>query len=613
MAARTAARFGLLVLVILAVTLFGEACVFAEATAQATITLDKTTTFQTITGWEAESQSGEILEVNTVTNHSNANPAFALYSGKLFDMAVNDLGINRLRLGIGEGVENTTDYFTQYLNGQIPFEDNLTQINPVNDDNDPSSVDAYITQHPTSADIPGFFFSSIDYRMEKVVLPIRQRLQARGESLFLNVCYTAFTNNTFMQYTNAEEYAEFVLATYQHLKNKYGIVPDAWEVILEPDNTQFDGTRIGQAVAAASARLRKFGFTPHFILPSVTNMNNFWTYYNDAKAVLGNTGISQNVIELSYHRYTPNDSLLPGIATEAKNRGINTAMLEHIGSGYQDLHTDLRDGNNSAWQRFILADAYQCAMCLAGKYFTIDQSNPSNPIVTMLDDSKYLRQYFAFIRRGAQRIRANTDNSAFDPLAFINTNGAYVVVVKADSGGSLLIKNLPAGTYGIKYTVAGPSTVDLADVNLGAGQNLTTNIPSAGVITIYGKNGGSNPTATPAPTQTPNPSQTATPPAQCNHPPAQPQLLSPPQAGVMDSVQVELRWSSAECANKFRLVVKRKSTDGTVVVRKGKLLTTSFTVTLHNKRKYVWSVKACNAYGCQGSGWGMFQVRAPAM
>ena len=38
---------------------------------------------------------------------------------------------------------------------------------------------------------------------------------------------------------------------------------------------------------------------------------------------------------------------------------------------------------------------------------------------------------------------------SFDPLAFINANGTYVVVVKADTPGSFSIENLPPGTYGI--------------------------------------------------------------------------------------------------------------------------------------------------------------------
>ncbi|MBI4674397.1 MAG: hypothetical protein HY741_22360 [Chloroflexi bacterium] len=57
----------------------------------------------------------------------------------------------------------------------------------------------------------------LDHRAPRTTsnnLPMRQKLQARGESLFLNVCYVAFTSNPYMQYTNAEEYAEFVLATY---------------------------------------------------------------------------------------------------------------------------------------------------------------------------------------------------------------------------------------------------------------------------------------------------------------------------------------------------------------------------------------------------------------
>ncbi|MBI4674399.1 MAG: hypothetical protein HY741_22370 [Chloroflexi bacterium] len=130
-----------------------------------------------------------------------------------------------------------------------------------------------------------------------------------------------------------------------------------------------------------------------------------------------------------------------------------TAMLEHIGSGYFDLHTDLKQGNNSAWQRFILGDDYLCGMCVAGKYYNIDQSDPLDPQVSMVQDSKFLRQYFRFIRKGAVRIQANSTNAAFDPVAFINANGSYVVVVKASASGSFSVQGLPAGTYGIKYTV----------------------------------------------------------------------------------------------------------------------------------------------------------------
>ena len=46
---------------------------------------------------------------------------------------------------------------------------------------------------------------------------------------------------------------------------------------------------------------------------------------------------------------------MQAIASRAVQYGIDTSMLEHIGSGYQDLHKDLTLGRNSAWQQYTLA------------------------------------------------------------------------------------------------------------------------------------------------------------------------------------------------------------------------------------------------------------------
>src|SRR5437868_1927557 len=89
--------------------------------AQNTVTLDDTKNFQTITGWEATAQAWALDEVETITNHSNANPLFSLYQNELFDALVDTLGVNRVRLEVMSGCENPVDYFTQYLNGQITF------------------------------------------------------------------------------------------------------------------------------------------------------------------------------------------------------------------------------------------------------------------------------------------------------------------------------------------------------------------------------------------------------------------------------------------------------------------------------------------------------------
>jgi len=67
------------------------------------------------------------------------------------------------------------------------------------------------------------------------------------------------------------------------------------------------------------------------------------------------------------------------------------------------------------------------------------------------------------------------------------------VVVKASQAGNFSIENLPAGTYGIKYTTGDGRNqpieydINLPDQTISAGGLVTTKIPAQGVITIYAK------------------------------------------------------------------------------------------------------------------------------
>jgi hypothetical protein len=137
------------------------------------------------------------------------------------------------------------------------------------------------------------------------VIPFRREVTRAGATLHVNLCYVAFTSQngsgTSYLHDNAAEYAEFVAATYTHLQTKYGWVPDTWEVLLEPDLVgQWNGTKMGQAIVAAAARVRALGHTPRFVAPSTTNMANAPTWFDALAAVPGATGV---LAELSYHRY----------------------------------------------------------------------------------------------------------------------------------------------------------------------------------------------------------------------------------------------------------------------------------------------------------------------
>ena len=442
---------------------------------QATITIDPTVSYQTMLGWEAVAQAGQIAEINTVTNKSNVNPAFANYKDQLFDAAVNDLGLNRLRLELRSGLENSVDYSDRYTNGQISYNDwKARRYEIINDNNDPQII------NPN-----GFKFYELDFNVENVVIPIRQRLAARGEKLYLNLNYVDFGASSFEHKNAPEEYAEFILATFLHLRDKYGFTPDALEMVLEPDTSaDWNAIQIGNCLVAAGNLLRANGFNPDFVAPSCTSMFNSLAYFDQLIQI---PGVAQFVTEISYHRYAgATTTALQGFTSRGTQYKIDTSHLELIGANQNDLHSDLTIANNSSWQQFTIA------FPLGGNddgsaYYDVNDSNPNSPTLIMGSRTKMLRQYFKFIRSGALRIKATSSSDSFDPAVFVNTDGKFVVVVKTFAAGNLTLQGLPAGTYGVKYSTPSQYDVNAADITIGAGQSLNTSIPSDGVITVYGK------------------------------------------------------------------------------------------------------------------------------
>ena len=441
-------------------------CLGAPTAFAQTITLNPSQTYQTINGWEATSEAGQ-MECST----------FDRYKDEMMSRLVNELGINRIRLEIRSGVEHSTNFTEQFFNGQISLNDwKMRRYDTVNDNGNPYVINP-----------DGFHFNEMDQAIEEIVLPMRQHLRAMGEELFVNVNYVHFQSEDYIHLVDPEEYAEFVLATYQHIDQKYGFVPDSWEVILEPDNTKWNGTAIGRSIVAAAARLQAHGYSPSFVAPSVTNMNNFPEYFAAMAAV---PGALQHVDLLSYHRYKgPTLDGLYAIVELAEQHQRPVAMLERLAATYQTLHEDLGIGNNVAWQQYGIGF---CNGETGGDYYFVDESNAQNPVVHIDTDSKFFRQYFRYIRRGAVRIGASSDDGVIDPLAFVHPDGRYVVVVKATNKRSFNVKGLPAGTYGVRYTTDSEVHADGGQFTVGQGEALNTQIPARGALTIFrvGQTGG---------------------------------------------------------------------------------------------------------------------------
>ena len=431
-----------------------------------TITLQPQQSFQTIVGWEGHNQIGQ-LECNPT--------AYQAYKEPLQDRIVNELGINRVRLEIRSDTENPVDHFARFRAGTIDYKTwRTTWFVPVNDNADPATINP-----------AGFQWSNLDYDVEQSVIPLRTRLAARGEKLYVNLNYVDFQASTsFEQMRDPKEYAELMLATFQHLQQRYGFVPDAVELVLEPDNTPWRAPDLARALVATGDRLKAAGFTPDFIAPSNTSMSAALTYFD---AMVQTPRVLEYLTELAYHRYSGvSDPTLALIGQRAKQYGIRTSMLEHIGSGFEDLFKDLTVGNVSAWQQFALAYCgSQDNPDGGGIYYQVNQAVPSAPRVNISNRSKMLRQVFLFVRAGAVRYGASSTSGAFQPMAFRNVDGKHVVVVKASSGGAFSVAGLPADTYGIKYATANAWDQNPVDVTIAAGGTMTAHIPAPGVLTVY--------------------------------------------------------------------------------------------------------------------------------
>lgn len=418
----------------------------------ATVTVDTTTRYQVMTGWEATAQAG----------HESAN--YSSFRNTLMSEAA-ELGISRIRLEVRAGAENTIDLWSAHKAGQISNDEwRSRRYAPVNDNGS-----------PTSADLSKFHFAELDDQVDKILIPLRSAIQARGGQLYVNLNYVGFGSGTQV-HEAAAEYAEFMLVAFQHLQSKYGFVPNAVEPILEPDNgTLFSATEVAAIIVAAGDRLAAAGFHPEFVGPSTMSMANAPTWFDQMAST---PRLFTYLKELSYHRYTGvSDANLSAIRTRAAGRGIRTAMLEHIGSGVDDLYKDLTLANASAWQQFTLAFPTSDD---GAQYFTISGST-----VSMGSRTRQLRQYFRYVPNGARRVAASSSNANIRPVAFLNPNGGMAVVLHVGAAGTYTVAGMRPGTYNVEITNNAGTRSTLPAVTLAAGGSVSISPTAAGVLTLY--------------------------------------------------------------------------------------------------------------------------------
>jgi hypothetical protein len=404
-----------------------------------TVRVDAGPTFQTIRGWEATAFAGD----------PNRVPEAARMA--LLDSAVA-LGITRLRVEVRSGVEQTADQWMLRQTGAIEQQTyRCSRYAMVNDNDDPRLIDWN-----------GFHFSEFDRQMEDVVLPFVERMTNAGQRLDINVNYVGFAcPGDNLHADEPEEYAEFALATHLYLRDKYGLVPDSWEMVLEPDNgVHWTPEKMAAAVAATGRVLEANGFGARLVAPSTMSMGAGLDW---VEAILENPAARRYLAEISYHRYRATGAEVARRYGEHAASGIPTSMLEWIGASHETLLEDLTVAQVSTWQQFTLGDRGEDR---GAAYFQIEERSDGEFVVRPASRTRYLRPMFTLIRPGAVRVAAEADNRAHTAAAFVNADGRSVVLVSHARSGHLQVVGLVPGTYTlIRVTDSAyeESVVDVAD------------------------------------------------------------------------------------------------------------------------------------------------------
>lgn len=410
------------------------------------ITVDSNRTYQTMSGWEASESFGWTL------------PPAVMDS--LMDMAVTDLGINRLRLSIPGNMIESRDSTT------IPEETSIG----TNDNDDPMVLNP-----------AGFRWQLFDYLIRTFALPLKARVAARGEPFTLVACYVGFRPTSAYQQRDSREYVELMITVLNHMRDSFDLVPDVWEVRLEPDHgrTQLTGKQQGELLLAAATAARIAGYDKlMFLVPSTVVPHRTVQYLNGILSVPGTAPV---IREVTYHRYShPPRAVLNEIRDSAASLGVPTAMLEFLRGTEHDLFEDLTEANVSAWSRFSLAGPFG-GPDRGGQYFFAD---------TAARTFRYrattwpLRQFFRYIRPGAIRVQATTRDRGVEPVAFRRPDGRMVVVANVNRGTELGIVGLRPDRYQVSYSTAAAPGALGPILTLTPGDYLTASIPAAGTITI---------------------------------------------------------------------------------------------------------------------------------
>ncbi|MFO1241096.1 MAG: hypothetical protein U1E64_12160 [Sphingomonadaceae bacterium] len=435
------------------------------------IAIDQSQVGQTYTGVEVTPRFWEFDKDN-----DRYDGSWLQSRQEIAKMLVEDAGVKRVRVELRSGVENPVDYFAPFLTSKLGYKGSWNHYyEKINDNEDPNV-----------ANPAGFQWTSFDYYVENFVIPLRNRLAARNEKLFVNLCFVDFDwtprkgNVSFA--ASPEEYAEIVTLAATRLRDKYGIPIDSLEVVLEPNNgAGWTGQAIGKAILAAKARLATVGLHPLIVAPSASSASFTVNYLQDIAKV---PGAAAAINTVSYHRYDGDksaDAALPAIRSAAAQLQADTAMLEWIPATVETFFKDMAFGGTSAWAAYGAAQkADSPADTRGGAIVWRDQSGNLALTPKWMRISAVTRE----LKVGAKAYFASTQLGKDMPLVFHNPDGSEIIAVFSPNGSVAEISGAADALYRVVIVNSQSAEVSTWLVKKNRDNKIVLKIPAQSVAVL---------------------------------------------------------------------------------------------------------------------------------
>jgi len=430
--------------------LLAAAVAFPQPPEAATVALAPDVRYQTIRGWSATPW------------YPNISPWLR---DQLLDAAVNDLGLTRIRWGPPSGNRSTErDWEWE------------------NDDGD-----------PTHLRWEAFNTAAADQAVRTWVLPFKRRVEANGDPFEIWVSPSFFNRGSTGAVPawllhSPGEYAEYATSFLLHLKGKHGLEADYYVILNEAGNhNPFSPRVVARMIRTLGPRLRRLGLRTKIQFPDCINADTSWRYI---QAVKDDPEVWKYVGALSYHLYGNNSDRVR-IRDFARARGLPTGQTEYMGLTIDHLYDDLTLGGVSYWSIYGLAGVHPGAHNF--------RLNPANTAFRRGRTYWDLRQVMHYVRPGAVRIGATSDNPLLRVLAFLRGDRMTVILINKrlprrrgqkvrppqPPPYRVALQGLRAGRYGLCECVAGRPYRERGVQSVGGDGRLSVHVPADAVVTLY--------------------------------------------------------------------------------------------------------------------------------